>query len=178
MNMARVRVNNQAAPRVSCQGVTTAGKHMKIIGKLAILAGTGLLFGTGFGLGMPTAQAGTHVSIQVGIAPPPPRWEPIPAPRAGFFWVPGYWMWVSGGYRWHAGRWHRHRPGYTYMRPAWYRSGRTWRFRSGYWHPARHRVVIHPSRRHHAPRNRHWRPHHRAPRHGHWRSRGHHRGHR
>lgn len=146
---------------------------MKLLGKLAVLAGTGLLFGMGTG-GIPTAQADTRISIGVGIAPPPPRWEPVPAPRVGFFWAPGYWIWVEGGYRWHTGRWHRYRPGYTYVHPSWYRSGGSWRFHSGHWRPSHYRVIA-PGHHRQPPGHGHWRSH-GHPSHGH--HRGRHRGHR
>jgi hypothetical protein len=39
-----------------------------------------------------TAQIGFGVTI----APPAPRYEPVPPPRAGWVWAPGYWNWVNG----------------------------------------------------------------------------------
>jgi hypothetical protein len=36
-----------------------------------------------------TAQVG--VSVVIGNAPPPPRFESVPAPRRGYIWAPGYW---------------------------------------------------------------------------------------
>ncbi|HET7664265.1 MAG TPA: hypothetical protein VFK31_11590 [Rhodanobacteraceae bacterium] len=110
---------------------------MNIIGKLAVLAGASVLLG--FGVGMPAAHAGTHVSIRIGIAPPPPRWERVPAPRAGFIWAPGYWRWTGAAYIWIGGSWHRHRPGYRYVRPRWHHERGGWRFHTGYWrHEQRH----------------------------------------
>jgi YXWGXW repeat-containing protein len=37
------------------------------------------------------AQARTDVSISIG--PPAPIYEPVPPPRVGYIWAPGYWDW-------------------------------------------------------------------------------------
>ncbi len=119
---------------------------MKIIGKLAVLAGLGLAFGCAGGI--PAAHAGTHVSIRIGVAPPPPRWERIPAPRAGFVWAPGYWRWSGATYIWVGGRWYPRRVGYRYVRPRWHRVRGGWRFNAGHWRRVRHHRGWHHHRHH------------------------------
>jgi hypothetical protein len=39
-------------------------------------------------------------AIYVDIAPPEPRHEVVPAPRAGYVWAPGYYDYRNGRYRW------------------------------------------------------------------------------
>jgi hypothetical protein len=63
------------------------------------------------------AAARSNVDLFVNIAPPPLRYEYVPAPRVGFVWAPGYWDWRHSRYHWVPGRYVRHRPGY-YSEPA------------------------------------------------------------
>jgi len=76
------------------------------------------------GMAIPAA-ARTNVDFFVNIGPPPVYHEVLPAPRAGFVWVPGYWDWRYGRHYWVGGHWMRHRPGYYYEPVRWrhYRSG-------------------------------------------------------
>jgi WXXGXW repeat (2 copies) len=39
------------------------------------------------------ATARTDVDVNIGIGPPPVIVEPIPPPRVGYTWAPGYWGW-------------------------------------------------------------------------------------
>ncbi|WP_432377347.1 YXWGXW repeat-containing protein [Duganella sp. P38] len=41
----------------------------------------------------------------ITVAPPPPRYERIPAPRAGYIWAPGYWDWRGNRHEWVGGSW-------------------------------------------------------------------------
>ncbi|WP_370649056.1 hypothetical protein [Cupriavidus sp. EM10] len=52
----------------------------------------------------------------------------MPAPRPGYVWAPGYWMW-DDHYRKHAwkrGHWETARPGYVYEQPRWVRASNGW----------------------------------------------------
>ena len=49
------------------------------------------------------------VDLYVDVAPPAPRYEVVPAPRAGYVWQPGYWQWSEGRHRWHKGYWVKER---------------------------------------------------------------------
>lgn len=88
----------------------------------------------------PAAQAAPQVSVGVGVgigvAPPQPRFERVPPPRAGYVWAPGYWVWSPRMHRhvWVGGRWMRVRPGYRYV-PARWRHGPHghWYFNGGHW---------------------------------------------
>jgi WXXGXW repeat (2 copies) len=67
-------------------------------------------------------------------APPPVRYEVVPAvPAPGFFWIGGGWYWEGGRYAWHEGHWERSRPGYRWVAHSWHREGRGWRAAPGHW---------------------------------------------
>src|SRR5512142_3340261 len=85
------------------------------------------------------AFARSYVDIEVG--PPPPRYEVVPAPRPGYIWVPGTWVWQGHRHVWHRGHWMHERPGYAYVEPRWHRYGERWRYDEGRWerrHDNRH----------------------------------------
>lgn len=85
-----------------------------------------------------SAQAAVGVNISVGVAPPPMRYEPVPGPRAGHVWAPGYWAWNGGRHVWQRGHWERARAGYRYDAPRWVRGGDGWRFQQARWQANRH----------------------------------------
>jgi len=102
--------------------------------KLAMVATLGLAF-AGATTYAPPASAQAYVVTRIGVAPPPPRYERVPGPRAGYVWAPGYWRWDGRARRhvWAGGYWVRGRPGYSWH-PAYWDHGRDgWRFRNGYW---------------------------------------------
>ena len=55
----------------------------------------------------------------MNVAPPPARYEVVPAPRVGFVWVPGYWDWRTNRHYWVRGHYVRERPGYYYHSAGW-----------------------------------------------------------
>src|SRR6188768_3056065 len=60
-----------------------------------------------------------QVEIQLNYGPPTPRYEVIPAPRAGYVWSGGHWQWRTNQHVWIAGNWQPERPGYAYYQPRW-----------------------------------------------------------
>jgi len=58
-------------------------------------------------------------AIYVDIAPPAPRYEVVPAPRAGYVWVPGYWDWRGHRHVWTRGHWERERHGFYFHPNRW-----------------------------------------------------------
>ena len=59
-------------------------------------------------------------------APPPTRYEAMPAPRAGYAWDHGRYVWVPGhwqpervGYHWVPGHWVAHGPNYHWVEGHW-----------------------------------------------------------
>ncbi|MGI4846888.1 MAG: YXWGXW repeat-containing protein [Janthinobacterium lividum] len=77
------------------------------------------------------ANAATTVIVQT--APPPLRAEPMPPPRHGYVWVPGYWNWQANRHVWVGGQWVRERPGYAYRQPVWVDHGGRWEMVRGGW---------------------------------------------
>jgi hypothetical protein len=79
------------------------------------------------------AFAQVDFNIVIGNAPPPVRYEVVPAPRRGYEWAPGYWNWNGRHHQWSQGHWERARPGYAYQRPEWRQAGDGWRLNRGGW---------------------------------------------
>jgi len=79
------------------------------------------------------AQAQVGFNIFIGNAPPPLRYEAVPARRAGHEWVPGYWNVERGRHVWVAGSWHPIRVGYYYQRPSWSQGHGGWNLNRGGW---------------------------------------------
>ncbi|HEV8094905.1 MAG TPA: hypothetical protein VGP71_04195 [Burkholderiales bacterium] len=94
----------------------------------------GLCFATGIAA-TPAAFARVDVVVQVGVPPPAPVVEVIPAPRAGYVWAPGYWGWNGDRHVWIRGRYVVERPGYSWVADRWVPSGAHWRHEPGYWAP-------------------------------------------
>ena len=61
----------------------------------------------------------SYAQVYVQVAPPAPRYEVAPAPRAGFTWIPGHYEWQGNQYTWMEGHWVRERQGYAYVEPRW-----------------------------------------------------------
>jgi hypothetical protein len=139
---------------------------MNVNRKLAIFAGIGLALG--LATPIPRAEAAPQVSlgVSIGIAPPPLRYERVPAPRYGYDWAPGYWRWGGDGYIWVVGRWYPHRAGYVYVAPRWEHYDNDWRFHRSHWRP---RTVVHERVIYRGGRG-----HHDYGRHGRGHGRGHH----
>lgn len=119
---------------------------------------------------------GSSVSIVISNAPPPPRFESVPAPRRGYVWAPGYWNWNGSRHVWNDGQWLRERNGNQYRRAEWVQENNRRRFNQGGWVAASQPVVYDeiriappPPRREAIPRPRAgyvW-----APGHWEWRAR-------
>ena len=78
-------------------------------------------------------MARAQVLIGPTIAPPAPRYEPVPPPRRGYVWDAGHWQWVGGRYNWYAGRWMPARPGYHWAPGGWNHQGPNWVYAPGQW---------------------------------------------
>ena len=115
----------------------------------------GSLFATLLGAAAFAAAARTSVDFYLNFGPPPVRYEVVPAPRAGFIWIPGYWDWRANRHYWVAGHWLRHRPGYHYETARWVEHGGRWAYYRGGWRGGdRDRDGI-PNRYDRAPDNPH-----------------------
>lgn len=121
-----------------------------------------------------SSVAQSSFSVVIGSAPPAPRFESVPPPRAGYVWAPGYWDWNGRRHEWVAGHWERERRGYHYRPSEWRRYDNGYRLEQGGWVAISDRgyadvQVAPPVRRHESvPRARRgyvWEP-------GHWEWRG------
>ncbi|QJR13771.1 YXWGXW repeat-containing protein [Usitatibacter palustris] len=83
--------------------------------------------------------ASAAVDVYLNFGPPPVRYEPIPAPRRGYVWVPGYWDYRYNRHAWVQGTWVRERPGYYYAQPVWLNDGGRWHLSQGGWKQGRYR---------------------------------------
>ena len=92
---------------------------------LVTLAATALLAGP--------ALAAAAASLSIVVAPPDPRVEVVPAPRAGWVWAPGYWAWRGRAHAWIPGHWVRARRGYHWVADVWVHEGPRWMYRRGHW---------------------------------------------
>jgi len=86
------------------------------------------------GLSVPAvASPSANVSIYFRSAPPPSRYERVPAPRRGYVWINGYWDVHRNRHVWNKGHWERARPGHYYAQPTWVRSKHRWELQRGEW---------------------------------------------
>jgi hypothetical protein len=94
-----------------------------------LLAATMAAMLMGFGV---AAQA--QYTAIVSVAPPAPRHEVVPGPRAGWVWAPGHYVWRGNEYSWVEGSWMRERNGYEYREPRWVQRGNgEWQLVGGNW---------------------------------------------
>jgi hypothetical protein len=82
---------------------------------------------------MHSTPADAQAIIVAPAAPPAPRVEPPPPPRAGYAWDPGHWRWAHGGYVWAPGHWRPVRTGYRWIPGHWVQHGPNWRWVEGHW---------------------------------------------
>jgi hypothetical protein len=107
---------------------------MKQSNKLLIAIAT-----LGLALGAPPALASEiavnlgKVSIDIGFGPPLQRYEPVPPPRYGHLWAPGYWQVVGHRHEWVPGRWIEARRGHAWIADRWTPVGHRWRHEPGHW---------------------------------------------
>lgn len=74
-----------------------------------------------------------HVDLFIDVAPPPAPVEVVPAPRAGFVWVPGVYEWRHHHHVWVGGHWVHARPGFVYQPAAWAQVNGRWAWHAGAW---------------------------------------------
>ena len=77
--------------------------------------------------------ASADVVIVAPTAPPAPRFERVPPPRAGYVWDAGHWNWEGGRYVWAGGRWEAERIGHRWMPGEWIREGGQYRWVPAHW---------------------------------------------
>jgi WXXGXW repeat (2 copies) len=66
------------------------------------------------------AAARVNLDIDIGVPPPAPVYEAVPAPQVGFVWAPGYWGWgPDGRHVWIKGRYIRENRGHHWVADHW-----------------------------------------------------------
>lgn len=80
-----------------------------------------------------SAVLAASVDISIGTPPPAVLVEPVPPPRKGYVWIPGYWRWNGVSHVWVKGHWAGARHGYHYVPEAWVNVNGRWVFHPGYW---------------------------------------------
>ena len=85
----------------------------------------------GFGSLLPL---GSHAAyVEVGAAPPPPRYEVVPDSRPGYIWVAGYWGWSGTQHVWVNGQYVPERLHHHWVTAKWEHRGAHWYFEDGRW---------------------------------------------
>jgi hypothetical protein len=84
-------------------------------------------------IGLVPLPSSADVSIWLDAAPPAPRYEVVPAPRAGYIWQPGYYDWRNGRHVWTRGQWVRERKGYYWHPTRWEQREGRWALERGRW---------------------------------------------
>jgi hypothetical protein len=79
------------------------------------------------------SASAAEVVVMAQSAPPPSRYEAMPAPRAGFVWDHGHWRWDHGRYVWVPGHWQHERVGYHWVPGHWVAHGPNYHWVDGHW---------------------------------------------
>jgi hypothetical protein len=79
------------------------------------------------------AMAQINISIDLGVAPPPPRVEVVHEVRPGFFWIPGFWYWDGHRHARSEGHWEHERPGHHWVPARWEDRGGRHHYEPGRW---------------------------------------------
>ena len=79
------------------------------------------------------AVSSADVNLEIDIAPPAACVEPIPGPRVGHVWAPGYWEWSGHEQVWAGGRWMHERRGRHWIPEHWVQNGPHWHMERGHW---------------------------------------------
>ena len=81
------------------------------------------------------AQVSININVPgvIAVAPPAPRYAPIPAPRSGQIWIEGNWYRAHNDYVWRPGRWEHARSDYDYAPGRWVGVDGGYRWIEGDW---------------------------------------------
>lgn len=96
-----------------------------------------------------------NAGVVIQVAPPAPRVERLPPPRAGYVWVSGHWEWRHNRHVWVKGNWVRERRGYRYVQPNWVERDGRWAMERGNWRRGDRDGDGVPDRHDRAPRDSH-----------------------
>ena len=95
---------------------------------------TALLMAGALGLASPgcVMHAQMRTATVVDERPPEPRTQK-PAPRQGYVWIQGRWVYRGGDWHWQDGRWERERSDHRYEQGRWERRGDRYHWVEGRW---------------------------------------------
>jgi hypothetical protein len=98
-----------------------------------------------------TAQVSVNIHVPglIAVAPPAPRFERVPPPRAGHVWVPGHWQYHRDAYGWRQGYWEPARRDHVYAPGRWVRADGGWRWVEPNWKRKGGKHRDHDGDRHH-----------------------------
>ena len=99
-------------------------KIRNIVGCVALAAG--LLSAATFSVAAP-------VEIEIKTSPPADRVEVVPAPRPGFIYEKGHYVYDGEKYVWQEGKFFQERKGEKYVPYVFEKRGETYFYRPGYW---------------------------------------------
>ena len=73
--------------------------------------------------------------LVIDVAPPAPKVEVVPPPRAGYVWAPGYWRWEEPRrtHVWVEGRFEREREGHRWVPDRWVPRDQRYVYEPGRW---------------------------------------------
>ena len=89
------------------------------------------------------ALAQINISVDLGLAPPPPRYEVVQEVRPGHVWIPGFWYWEGHRHVWADGHWEKARPGERWVPARWEQRGDRHHYEPGRWEREEHRSTEH-----------------------------------
>jgi hypothetical protein len=79
------------------------------------------------------SASAADVVLLAPVAPPPVRYEAVPAPRTGYAWDRGHWGWEHGRYVWERGHWEIARAGHRWVAGHWAPRAQHWVWIPGHW---------------------------------------------
>jgi hypothetical protein len=80
-----------------------------------------------------TLSVAAPVEIEIRTAPPPDRVEVVPAPRPGFVYEKGHYLYDGEKYVWQEGKFYQEQQGQKYVPYVFEKRGDTYIYRPGYW---------------------------------------------
>jgi hypothetical protein len=125
-------VSENAASRIKRVTPSTAPffQEVNMNKTFRLLLAQGLLVAAGAAA---VGSASAQVVVVAPSAPPPVRYEEVPAARAGYVWDHGHWRWDHGRYVWVPGHWQPERVGFHWVPGHWDQRGPNYHWVEGHW---------------------------------------------
>jgi hypothetical protein len=78
-------------------------------------------------------QAAKFIDVEIGVAPPAERVEVVPAPREGYVYERGHYVWNGSAHVCTDGQFIARREGHEWRPSVLERRGERWHYRGGHW---------------------------------------------